>query len=131
MLSKSNSLVREIVKISTGESGLVEHSRVEDVLSALREINPSGHREILKSYLVEIRKKLRLQLVEVEVGCQPNESLISGLKSKLAKHTSGSLELKVSQNNHLIAGYRLRLVDDVFEDSIQSRLRKLSQSLIC
>ena len=69
--------------------------------------------------------------VVIALGSAPEPQLAEVLKSKLAKHTSGSLELKVSQNNHLIAGYRIRLVDDVFEDSIQSRLRKLSQSLIC
>jgi len=42
--------------------------------------------------------------------------------------SSHSIELQVSQNDNLIAGYRIRVVDDVFEDSIQSRLSKLSQS---
>ncbi|MEL0099001.1 MAG: F0F1 ATP synthase subunit delta, partial [Opitutae bacterium] len=75
------------------------------------------------------RKTLRQQLVEVEFGSQPNELLISSLKSKLDRFNSHSFDLQVSQNDQLIAGYRIRLVDDVFEDSIKSRLSKLSQSL--
>ena len=129
MLFRYKSLVHELVKRSANEDGVIEMSLVQQVLSSLRECQPAGHREILKAYFFEIRKTLRQQLVEVEFGCQPNESLISSLKNKLEEITSNSIELQVSQNDQLIAGYRIRLVDDVFEDSIQSRLSKLSQSL--
>jgi len=129
MLFRYKSLVQELVKRSANEDGVIEMSLVQQVLSSLRECQPAGHREILKAYFFEIRKTLRQQLVEVEFGCQPNESLISSLKNKLEEITSNSIELQVSQNDQLIAGYRIRLVDDVFEDSIQSRLSKLSQSL--
>jgi len=55
--------------------------------------------------------------------------LESTIKDKLnSLPSSRSVELQVSKNDNLIAGYRIRLVDDVFEDSIQSRLSKLSQS---
>jgi F0F1-type ATP synthase delta subunit len=129
MLFRYKCLVQELVKRSANEDGVIEMSLVQQVLSSLRECQPAGHREILKAYFFEIRKTLRQQLVEVEFGCQPNESLISSLKNKLEEITSHSIELQVSQNDQLIAGYRIRLVDDVFEDSIQSRLSKLSQSL--
>ena len=129
MLFRYKCLVQELVKRSANEDGVIEMSLVQQVLSSLRECQPAGHRETLKAYFFEIRKTLRQQLVEVEFGCQPNESLISSLKNKLEEITSHSIELQVSQNDQLIAGYRIRLVDDVFEDSIQSRLSKLSQSL--
>jgi len=129
MSTKIKALVRELLKSSVNENGIVETSLVENVLSGLREIKPPRHLEILKSYLAEIRKSLRHQLVEVELGCQPNESLESSIMDKInSLSSSHSIELQVSQNDNLIAGYRIRVVDDVFEDSIQSRLSKLSQS---
>ncbi len=129
MTSKYNSLVRELVRSSVNDKGIVELSLVEEVLSALRESKPLRHLEILRLYLCEIKKKLRLQYLEIELGCQPNESIVADLKNKISQISSRSLDLRTSYNEHLIAGYRLRLVDDVFEDSIQSRLSKLSQSL--
>jgi len=129
MSTKNKTLVRELLKSSVNEDGIVETSLVEAVLFGLREVKPPRHLEILKSYLTEIRKSLRHQLVEVELGCQPNESLESTINDKInSLPSSHSIELQVSQNDNLIAGYRIRLVDDVFEDSIQSRLSKLSQS---
>ena len=129
MSVKINSLVHELIKSSTNDHGVIESSLVEKVISGLREIKPPRHLEILKAYLVEIRKSLKHQIVEVEFGCPPNESLESTIKDKLnSLPSSRSVELQVSKNDNLIAGYRIRVVDDVFEDSIQSRLAKLSQS---
>lgn len=129
MFSRYKTLVRELVNRSANEHGVIELSLVKEVLSGLRECKPLGHRQILNAYLFEIRKTLRHQLVEVEFGSHPNDSLIALLKSKLDALFSHSFDLQVSHNNQLIAGYRIRLMDDVFEDSIQARLSKLSQSL--
>lgn len=129
MASKHKILVHNLVKISMNENGVVEEALVQDVLLGLRENKPPRHREILKDYLAEISTILRHQIVEVELGCQVNDEILSNLKSKIDLLDYLSLDLQVSRNEKLIAGYRLRLVDDVFEDSIRSRLSKLSQTL--
>jgi len=130
MSSKHRSLVHELVKRSSNKDGIIEISLVDQVLTALRKTKPPRHKDILCCYLLEIRKALRFQIVEVELGSHPNESLKATLKDKMsALAPSQAIELEVSQNDSLIAGYRIRLVDDVFEDSIQSRLSKLSQTV--
>ena len=129
MSSRYKDLVRKLVQQSLNDSGIVDESLVKNVLSGLRECKLSRHKDILQAYLIEIRKTLRLQIVEVEIGCQANDSLISKLKSKIDANSTKSVDLRVSRNDHLIAGYRLRIEDDVFEDSIHSRLTKLTQSL--
>jgi len=129
MSSRYKDLVRKLVQQSLNDSGIVDESLVKNVLSGLKECKLSRHKDILQAYLIEIRKTLRLQIVEVEIGCQANDSLTSKLKSKIDANSTKSVDLRVSRNDHLIAGYRLRIEDDVFEDSIQSRLTKLTQSL--
>jgi F0F1-type ATP synthase delta subunit len=129
MSPRYKTLVHKLVQQSLNQSGIVDESLVKNVLSGLRECKLSRHKDILQAYLVEIRKTLRLQIVEVEIGCQANDSLTSKLKSKIDANSTKSVDLRVSRNDHLIAGYRLRIEDDVFEDSIHSRLTKLTQSL--
>ena len=129
MSFRYKNLVRKLVQQSLNDSGIVEESLVKSVLSGLRECKPTRHKEILHDYLFEIRKTLRQQIVETEFGCQANDSLISNLRSKIDSKSTRSFDLKVSRNDKLIAGYRLRIEDDVFEDSIHSRLTKLTQSL--
>ena len=129
MSPRYKTLVHKLVQQSLNQSGIVDESLVRNVLSGLRECRLSRHKDILQAYLVEIRKTLRLQIVDVEIGCQANDSLTSKLKSKIDANSTKSVDLRVSRNDHLIAGYRLRIEDDVFEDSIHSRLTKLTQSL--
>jgi len=128
MPSKITNFVNELINSSTNENGVVVESLVEEVLSGLRESNIPKHRQILKEYLAEIEKNLHQQLVEIELGSELNQSLISAFQDKISSFSSNTINFKVSANKNLIAGYRVRIVDDVFEDSIQSRLSKLSQS---
>lgn len=128
MPSKITNFVHELINSSTDENGVVVESLVEEVLAGLRESNIPKHRQILKEYLAEIEKNLHQQLVEIELGSELNQSLISAFQDKISSFSSNTINFKVSTNKNLIAGYRVRIVDDVFEDSIQSRLSKLSQS---
>ena len=128
MPSKITNFVHELINSSTNENGVVVESLVEEVLSGLRESNIPKHHQILKEYLAEIEKNLHQQLVEIELGSELNQSLISAFQDKISSFSSNTINFKVSTNKNLIAGYRVRIVDDVFEDSIQSRLSKLSQS---
>ena len=128
MPSKITNFVHELINSSTDENGVVVESLVEEVLAGLRESNIPKHRQILKEYLAEIEKNLHQQLVEIELGSELNQSLISAFQDKISSFSSNTINFKVSANKNLIAGYRVRIVDDVFEDSIQSRLSKLSQS---
>jgi F0F1-type ATP synthase delta subunit len=128
MPSKITNFVHELINSSTDENGVIVESLVVEVLAGLRECNIPKHRQILKEYLAEIEKTLHQQLVEIELGSELNQSLISALQDKISSFSSNTINFKVSTNKNLIAGYRVRIVDDVFEDSIQSRLSKLSQS---
>lgn len=128
MPSKFSSLITELVKESTNEHGIIDKSLVKNVLVGLKEINSPMHQEILKEFLTEITKTLRFQLVEVEFGSETSKSVMTKLKDKISATINRPLDFKFTTNKGLIAGYRIKLVDDVFEDSVQSRLSKLSQS---
>jgi len=128
MPSKLNFLVQELVKKSLNEHDFVDKNLVNEVLVGLNECKPPKHLEILKEFLAAITKKLRFQLVEIEFAAEPDDSVISKLKDKISSTNTLPLDFKYTVNKSLIAGFRIRLVDDVFEDSVKSRLSKLSQS---
>lgn len=128
MSFKHRTLVRELIKNSIGERGVVERELVEEVLASLREAKVPRHGEILRLYLVEIRKHIRSQSIEVEFGSESEHPLVSLLEEKFKAFSAQSFEFHSSTNEDLIAGYRIRIMDDVYEDSIQTRLSRLSQS---
>ena len=128
MPSKLSFLVQELVKKSLNEHDCIDKNLVNEVLVGLNECKPPKHLEILKEFLAAITKKLRFQLVEIEFAAEPDDSVISKLKDKISSTNTLPLDFKYTVNKSLIAGFRIRLVDDVFEDSVKSRLSKLSQS---
>lgn len=128
MSSQINYLVQELVRKSSNEHDFVDKNLVNEVLVGLKECKPPKHLEILKDYLAAITKTLRFQHVELEFAAEPNDSVITKLKDKINAANTLPVDFKYTVNKSLIAGFRIRLVDDVFEDSVKSRLSKLSQS---
>ena len=45
-------------------------------------------------------------------------------------HNLGEIELSIKSNDQLLAGYRIRIGDDVYEDSVASRLENLKKSFL-
>jgi F0F1-type ATP synthase delta subunit len=128
MPSKLSTLTKKLVDSSINDQGLVDETLVVGVLDGLNECKPPKQLDILKNYLSEIERKLRFQTVEIELGSDLSDAVTKVIKDKINSLSSRSIEFKVSINSELIAGYKARVVDDVFEDSVQSRLSKLSQS---
>lgn len=128
MPSKLSTLTKKLVDSSINDQGLVDETLVVGVLDGLNECKPPKRLDILKNYLSEIERKLRFQTVEIELGSDLSDAVTKVIKDKINSLSSRSIEFKVTINSELIAGYKARVVDDVFEDSVQSRLSKLSQS---
>ena len=128
MSDKIKSLARVLVENSSDNVGIIQKNLVEDVLSGLREAKPPRHREILREYLIQVGKAVHKQNIKIELGCGNNDEIVSSIKNKINQFSQTSFDCTFEQNEKLIAGYRIRIVDDVYEDSIRSRLSKLSQS---
>ena len=128
MSAKIKSLVRVLLENSSDKDGIIQRGLVEDVLSGLKEAKPPRHREVLREYLSQVGRAIHKQNIEIELGCNTSDDLVSSIKSKVTQFTQTSFDCKFEHNENLIAGYRIRIVDDVYEDSIRSRLFKLSQS---
>ena len=128
MSAKIKSLVRILLENSADEDGIIQKRLVENVLSGLKEAKPPRNREVLREYLSQVSKAIHKQKIEIEIGCNTNEELVGSIKNKINQFTQTSFDCIFEQNESLIAGYRIRIVDDVYEDSIRSRLSKLSQS---
>jgi F0F1-type ATP synthase delta subunit len=128
MSDKIKSLARVLVENSSNNVGIIQKNLVEDVLSGLREAKPPRHREILREYLLQVGKAVHKQNIKIELGCGNNDEIVSSIKNKINQFSQTSFDCTFEQNENLIAGYRILIVDDVYEDSIRSRLSKLSQS---
>jgi F0F1-type ATP synthase delta subunit len=128
-LSKTKKVAKSLLTLSLDEEGRVDEGKVRSILDSLRENPPLNHMSLLKEYHTEIRRFLPTYECKLELYKKEQEDLRTILSDKVNAAKEGNFALDSTQNSRLIAGYKLRVGDDVYEDSIDQRLENLRKSL--
>jgi len=109
------------------EDGEVSEERVAAVLEALRKDPPRQYTTLLKSYSRLVKREVRKYTATVEYAGELSKQVQSEIQTKLAEVYSRKIHLTLKECPDLIAGFRIKIADDVYENSIISRLRPLEQ----
>lgn len=112
------------------ESGVVSAERVEAVLSSLKKSRPAhALRPLLRAYLASVRR----ELAKGEALIEHAGPLSANDATTIATHFSKSLSRTVvpvaRRNDALLAGFRVRVGDDVIDLTAAHRLANLTKSL--
>jgi F-type H+-transporting ATPase subunit delta len=112
------------------ESGVVSAERVEAVLNSLKKSRPAySLRPLLRAYLVNVRKEISRGEALIEHA----GPLSAGDASNIATHFSKTLSRPITpvarRNDALLAGFRVRVGDDVIDLTAAHRLTNLTKSL--
>ena len=127
---KPRRLAKSLLQLSLSDDGRIKRNSVEEILESLRESRPTGLVTILRLFLHEIRRHEYTYHARVEYGGKEGEKLSEKILEKLNQHSSKALDLTVIDNPNLIAGCKIRLGDDVYENSISDRLNKLQKTFL-
>lgn len=112
------------------DKGVVSQERVNAVLSALTSSRkPHELRPILRGYLAAIRREVAKGEARVEFAGALPESVKAGLAAEFTKSYGRPVTVVATQNDALIAGFRARVGDDVYDASAAGHLSKLSAAL--
>ena len=127
--SKTRKVAKKLLSLSLDEEGRVDEAKVRSILDSLREDPPSNHRALLQEYQSQTRRYLPTYQCGLEVSKDGQGEVSNVLSDKINAADAGSFSLDSSHNQRLIAGYKLKIGDDVYEDSIDQRLENLRKSL--
>ena len=130
MVSKHKKFVKGLIALSMDEKCRITEPKVQDILNSLMDSRPNGLKSILRLFLKEVQKHENKYHAVAEIGCKEDQSIQATLKNKIQSMSLNDFELTVIENPNLISGCRIRLGDDVFEDSLQTSLLRLSKSFI-
>ena len=130
MVSKHKKFVKGLIALSMDEKSRISEPKVQDILNSLMDSRPNGLKSILRLFLKEVQKHENKYHAVAEIGCKEDQSIQATLKNKIQSMSLNDFELTVIENTNLISGCRIRLGDDVFEDSLQTSLLRLSKSFI-
>ena len=127
---KPRRLAKSLLQLSLSDDGRIKRNSVEEILESLRESRPTGLVTILRLFLHEIRRHEYTYHARVEYGGKEGEKLSEKILEKLNQNSNKALDLTVIDNPKLIAGCKIRLGDDVYENSISDRLNKLQKTFL-
>lgn len=110
------------------ENGEVSAAKVKDVVSALADNPPRKIKSILTLYKKYIDREIARYTATIEHGGPINQEAIDAVKAHLEKIAERTIQVQTVENPDLLAGIRVTLGDDVYEDSAAFRLRPLAES---
>lgn len=127
--SKTKKVAKKLLSLSIDEEGRVDEGKVRAILDSLRQDPPLNYRALLKEYQFETRRFLSTFQCSLELSDSDQSEVSSILSDKINSTEGGTFSVDSSQNPRLIAGFKLKIGDDVYEDSIDQRLVNLRKSL--
>ena len=124
-----NKLADLLLSHSLGEDGKVEEAKVSKILDDLRQNPPPHHIEILKRFAFLVRRHISTYQGTLEFMGGDGVEIADRLCQKdFIK--SKTTEIKSDESAPLIAGFKLKIGDDVYEDSIANRLYNIRKALL-
>ena len=127
---KTRELAKKLAHMSLDQEGRVLEERVRETLESLRANPPREHKALLCIYLKRIKREIAKGVAVVEYAGKPDGSDIETLQRELTEHYGRSIQLELRENTDLLAGIRVTVGDDVYEDSVTTRIRPLARALI-
>ena len=131
MLKEANSfsIAKKLVEISLNEEGRVDPNKINLILAELRNKPMSHSLPILRNFLSLIKTKINSYEGYLEKADPSSDSSSNLISENISLAHGKRIDFVIEENNALIAGFRLRIGDDVYEDSIASRIARLKKSL--
>ena len=122
-------LAKKLTEFAKDERGMVTSERVTEVLEGLRKAKHRHHLLLLRTFQKLIRRAVSEQTAQVQTATQLSDEAVSGLEQKFSNLYGRPIIAEVSINPTLIGGVRVRVGDDVYDETVAGRLERLSASV--
>ncbi len=108
--------------------GLLDENRVRQAVQRVLETRPRGYLAILSHFhrLVKLDLQRRTALVQSAVPLSPE--LQASVKTGLSRLYGPGLNISFAPQPALIGGLRVQVGSDVYDGSVQARLKALQES---
>ncbi len=111
------------------DEGVVSKEKVGAVLEILRSKNHPKLKRILKLYLIYIRRELGKSEAILEYAGEISDESVKNVEEEFSKRYNRKINIIKKENPELIAGLRVIIGDDIFDNSAISRLNALSNAV--
>ena len=113
---------------ATMVDGAVDENRARGAVKALLEKRPRGYLGILSHFERLVRLDIARRTASVESAVPLSPELQARVQAGLGKLYGPKLNLSFEQKPELLAGLRIKIGSDVYDGSVQARLKALDQA---
>jgi F0F1-type ATP synthase delta subunit len=122
-------LAKKLLEFSIVD-GEVSSEKVREVLNALSANPPRKLKTILFVYKKYISREISKYTATLEHAGPISEQAKQSVKVFLEKDTNRNIHIQTVDNPDLLAGIRVSIGDDVYEDSAAFRLKPLAETTL-
>ncbi|ATC64025.1 hypothetical protein CMV30_08730 [Nibricoccus aquaticus] len=121
-------LARQLFKLSF-ENGQITAERVSGVLGYVEKIQPPAIVAVLKAYERLVAAELARGHAIVEHAGSVTPAALQSIAAALTKKYGRAVTASAKPNPALLAGLRVRVGDDIYENSVSSQLGALAAAV--
>ena len=122
-------LAKKLVILSKDSEGFITGSKVDQVLSGLKQVQPRRYLALLRCYLEHIRREIALQTAEVTAPSAISEDALKAIEQHYSTIYGRSIRARSITEASLIAGVRVRVGDDLYDASIAGQLSRIAHQV--
>jgi len=115
--------------VSCRTDGLLDETKVRQLVPHVIAAKPRGYLAILSHFQRLVRLDLARRSARVESATPLSPDLQGQAQTRLSQRYGPGLIVQFAQDPALIGGLRIQVGSDVYDGSIQARLRALAESL--
>ena len=125
---QSRQLARQFLKMSIVD-GALSADRVAGVLQYVEKHRPAGTLAVLKIYQRLVAAEVARGQAVIEHAGPVGEALVASIGAAMTRKYARKVTGLAKRNDHLLAGLRVRVGDDVYESSVSGQLATLASSV--
>jgi len=125
---KAQQLARQLFKLSVVD-GAISAERVAGVLEYVEKHKPAHEVLVLQTYHRLVSRELAKGQAIVEHAGAVDASILASIAATMTARYGRKVTATARPNASLIAGVRVRVGDDVFENSVAARLASLGSAV--
>lgn len=114
--------------LQSQKNGRVEPNVVRKFASAFAKLPRAQALFCLSEYHKTLQRQVELTTLKIESAATLSPSQVNSIKRHLAAGHQ-ILNVEVTKNSSLLGGVRVKIGDDVFEDTVQSRIEQLKGAI--
>ena len=120
-------LVKSAVKHSINH-GKINPTKVRQITKSFTKLPRLDALNCLKDYLLQLGQEVKKHTLTIETATPLSSSQVQTIKRTMAKNYSID-QVKVIKNRSLLGGIKVRIGDDLYEDTLQSRIAQLKGAI--